>query len=59
MRSKTWKAPDLKLRVFSDSAQRFRTLKVEGSSAQDVGNARRTLDQILTGIILMAGDTIV
>lgn len=55
MRSKTWKERHLELHVYPDTIQRFTTLKVEGSSAQDVANARKTLDLILSGIILTVG----
>jgi hypothetical protein len=55
MRSKTWKERHLGLHVYPDTIQRFTTLKIEGSSAQDVANARKTLDLILSGIILTAG----
>jgi hypothetical protein len=59
MRSKTWKERHLGLHVYPDTEQRFTTLKIEGSSAQDVANARKTLDLILSGIILTAGDSTV
>ena len=59
MRSKTWKERHLGLHVYPDIVQRFTTLKIEGSSAQDVASARKTLDLILSGIILTAGDNTV
>lgn len=34
-------------------------MKIEGSGAQDVANARKTLDLILSGVILTAGDNAV
>lgn len=55
MRSKTWKEQHIWLHVYPDTLQRFTTFKIEGSSTQDVANARKTLDLILSGIILTAG----
>lgn len=55
-KSKTWKERHLVLHVYPDNLQRFTTLKVEGSSAQEVANARKTLDSILSGSILIARD---
>jgi hypothetical protein len=59
LNSKNWKERRLGLHIYPDTVQRFTTLKVEGSSTQDVANARKTLDQILSGIILTAGDNVV
>ena len=59
MRSKAWKERHLGFHVYPDSVQRFTTLKIEGSSTQDVANARKTLDLILSGIILKVGDNTV
>ena len=59
LRSKTWKDRHLVLHIYSDTIQRFTTLKVEGSSAQDVANARKMLDGILSGTILKVGDNAV
>ena len=47
------------LHVYPDTIQRFTTLKVEVSSTQDVAIARKTLDLVLSGIILTAGDNTV
>ncbi|KFZ24279.1 hypothetical protein V502_01238, partial [Pseudogymnoascus sp. VKM F-4520 (FW-2644)] len=54
IRTKTWRERHLGLHIYTDTL--FTTIKVEGSSAQDVANARKTLDLILSGIILTAGD---
>ncbi|CZS92027.1 related to ariadne-2 protein [Rhynchosporium graminicola] len=59
VRIKGWKERRLGLHAYPDAIQRFTTLKVEGDSAQDVANARKTLDQILSGIILRTGDSVV
>lgn len=56
MRSKTWKEQHLELHIYPDTVHRFTTLKVEGSSIQDVANARKILDQILSGKTLKEGD---
>lgn len=53
--SKTWKERHLAFHVYHDSLQRFTTLKVEGDNAKDVANARKTIDQILSGAVLMDG----
>lgn len=58
LRSESWKERHLGLQVYPDTAQLFTTLEVGANSAQDVADARRTLDTILNGIILMAGDSI-
>ena len=53
--SKTWKERRLAFHVYLDTLQRFATLKVEGGNAKDVANARKTLDEILSGVVLMDG----
>lgn len=53
--SKTWKEWHLAFYVYPDTLQRFTTLKVEGDNVKDVANARKTLDEILSGAVLMDG----
>jgi hypothetical protein len=53
--SKTWRERHLALHVYPDSLQRFTTLKVEGDNAKDVADARKTLDEILNGVVLTDG----
>lgn len=53
--SKTWKGQHLSFHVYPDPFQRFTTLKIDGGNTKDVTNARKTLDQILAGVVLMDG----
>lgn len=54
--SKTWKEQHLMFRVYPDAGQRFTTLKVEGSNAEDVVSASKTLNGILSGVVLKNGE---
>jgi len=56
MTSNTWKERHLRLHVYPDTLQRFTTLKIEGSSTQDIAHARKALDLILNGMVLMDGN---
>lgn len=47
-----WGEQHLASHVYSDVLRRFITIKVEGDSAKDVSNARKTLDQIAIGVTL-------
>ncbi|TVY16571.1 ATP-dependent RNA helicase DEAH12-like protein [Lachnellula arida] len=51
----TWKERHLRLYVYQDAVSRFTTLKVEGDDAKDVASARKTLDDILRGVVLTDG----
>ncbi|TVY34991.1 ATP-dependent RNA helicase-like protein, partial [Lachnellula occidentalis] len=53
--SMTWKERHLRLFVYQDAVSRFTTLKVEGDDAKDVASARKTLDDILRGVVLTDG----
>lgn len=57
--SKAWKERHLAFHVYSDTLQRFTTLKVEGDNGKDVANARKTLDEILSGVVLTDGENAV
>lgn len=57
--SKIWKDRNLAFHVYPDTLQRFTTLKVEGDNAKDVANARKTLDEILSGVVLTDGENAV
>jgi hypothetical protein len=57
--SKIWKEQHLAFHVYSDSLQQFTILKVEGNNAKDVANARKTLDEILSGAVIMDGENAV
>ncbi|KAM3076860.1 hypothetical protein ACMFMG_003671 [Clarireedia jacksonii] len=56
---KSWKERHLVIHVYPDAMQRFTTLKIEGSSAQDVASARKSLDLILGGMTLRAENNII
>jgi len=51
----TWEKQHLAFHAYPDTSQRFMTLKVEGDNVKDVVSARRTLDEILNGIVLANG----
>ncbi|TVY34267.1 ATP-dependent RNA helicase DEAH12-like protein [Lachnellula subtilissima] len=53
--SMTWKERHLRLRFYQDAISRFTTMKVEGDDAKDVASARKTLDDILRGVVLTDG----
>jgi hypothetical protein len=57
--SKTWKKRHLAFHVYPDTSRRFTTLKVEGGNANDVANARKTLDEISSGVVLTDGESAV
>ncbi|KAF2176024.1 hypothetical protein K469DRAFT_682817 [Zopfia rhizophila CBS 207.26] len=57
--SKTWKEQHLAFHVYPDTLQRFTTLKVEGDNTKDVANARKTLHEILSGVVLTDGENAV
>lgn len=57
--SRIWKEQHLAFNAYSDSLHRFTTLKIEGEIAKDVAAARKTMDDLLSGEVLMSGqDTI-
>ncbi|PGH16141.1 hypothetical protein AJ79_01908 [Helicocarpus griseus UAMH5409] len=51
-----WKEKHLALHVYPDAVERFTTLKIEGGNARDVTNARKALDEILSGVVLTDGE---
>jgi len=57
--NKTWEKQHLAFRVYPDTSRWFITLKVEGDNAKDVANARKSLDEILGGVVLMDGNGVV
>jgi hypothetical protein len=57
--SKTWKERHLAFYIYPDTSQRFTILKVEGDNAKDVANARKILDEILSGVVLIDGENAV
>jgi IBR (half RING finger) domain-containing protein len=53
---KTWREKYLAFHVYADTLNRFMTLKIEGENAKEVATARKALDKILNGLVLMDGD---
>lgn len=45
--------------VYQDTLHQYTTLKVKGNNAKDLANARRTLKEILDGVVLTDGETTV
>lgn len=54
-----WKEQHLVFRVYHDTLYQYTTLKVEGNNAKDLASARRTLEEISNGVILMDGENTV
>lgn len=52
----TWKAKFLKVATHQDPMKRFTTMEVEGNTAEDITDARKTLNRILAGTALMHED---
>ncbi|KAN0091820.1 hypothetical protein V8E51_017667 [Hyaloscypha variabilis] len=57
--SKTWKEQHLVFRVYEDTLHKYTTLKVEGNNAEDLADARRTLEEVLNGVVLKDGENAV
>jgi hypothetical protein len=57
--SKVWKEQHLVFRVYQDTVHQYTTLKVEGNNAKDLADARRTLEEILSGVVLKDGENAV
>jgi IBR domain, a half RING-finger domain len=57
--SKIWKEQHLVFRVYQDTLHQYTTLKVEGNNAKDLADARRTLEEILNGVVLTDGENAV
>jgi CCCH-type zinc finger/IBR domain, a half RING-finger domain/Zinc finger C-x8-C-x5-C-x3-H type (and similar) len=57
--SKIWRERHLALHIYPDTLQRFITLKVEGDDTKEIANARKTLEKILSGIVLTDGENAV
>ncbi|KAF2847212.1 hypothetical protein T440DRAFT_457067 [Plenodomus tracheiphilus IPT5] len=51
----SWKEGKLKLRIYTDSEQRFALLKVGGADAEAVATVRNKIDRILSGEIITDG----
>lgn len=54
--SNLWRQQHLTLHVYTDALQPLTTLKIEGCNAKYVAIARRALQKILSGVILLYGD---
>lgn len=54
-RTNAWRRENLTLRAYKDDLQRFTTLKIEGLDAKYVTKVRRTLHEILSGVVLSCG----
>ena len=57
--NKVWKEEHLVFRVYQDNTHQYTTLKVEGNNTKDLSSARRTLEEILNGVILKDGENAV
>jgi hypothetical protein len=57
--SRLWREQHLIFNVYPDALHRFTTLKIEGEIAKDVATARKALDNILGGDILMDDQNLV
>ncbi|RFU27734.1 hypothetical protein B7463_g8590, partial [Scytalidium lignicola] len=51
-KNKTWKEQHLAFHVYTDTMQRFTTLKIEGDNTKNVANARKKLDTIVNKVVL-------
>jgi hypothetical protein len=54
-----WKQLHLAFNAYTDPSNRFTTLKIEGEVSKDVAAARKKLDEILSGEVLMDGPTVI
>ncbi|KAF2686815.1 hypothetical protein K458DRAFT_441534 [Lentithecium fluviatile CBS 122367] len=57
--SMDWKELHLAFNVYTDTLNRFTTLKIEGEVPKDVAAARKKLDEIVSGGVLMEGQNVV
>jgi hypothetical protein len=57
--NKVWKEQHLVFRVYQDNTHQYTTLKVEGNNTKDLSSARRTLEEILNGVVLKDGENAV
>ncbi|EXJ91896.1 hypothetical protein A1O3_00446 [Capronia epimyces CBS 606.96] len=53
---KIWQERHLAFHVYSNPSQGYTMLKVEGDNATEVARARKTLDEISSGIVLTEGE---